>query len=55
MVGAAGRGIARHAFFVTAEEEVASMRAHLVRCLGYTSGTRAPAATEDAPRPHPGT
>ena len=53
MVGAAGRSIARHTFFVTAEEEVASMRAHLAHCLGYAGSTRPP-VSEDAPRPQPG-
>lgn len=54
MVGAAGRGIARHAFFVTAEDEVASMKSQITRCLGTTPAGRTTSAQAEAPRPHTG-
>lgn len=45
MVGAAGRGIARHAFFITAEDEIASMRVQLSRCLDIAADMRTPLVT----------
>lgn len=52
MVGAAGRGIARHAFFITAEDEIASMRVQLLRCLEMESDTGAPASAPERSRLH---
>ena len=48
MVGtASGRGIERHAFFKTSEEEIASMRTQLFRCLSTSPrADRLPASAE---------
>ena len=54
MVGAAGRSIARHSFFVTAEHEIASMRSELLRCLSIAPNTRQPFGAGDGARPNPG-
>lgn len=53
MVGAAGRGIARHAFFVTAEEEIASMQSQLARYRDIAGTTRPLIGLTDGPPSNP--